>query len=118
MTYRISGHSPSDASSYRDKEELELWEKEDSITGFGKLLTSHKICTEKDLDKVRSLAQSLVSAAFQRAADDSLSPRMDLWKDPDAIGKYMFSNQRIEKFDDRPCESLLPLVGKSTRKTD
>jgi 2-oxoisovalerate dehydrogenase E1 component len=108
VTYRISGHSPSDASSYRDKEELELWEKEDSIAGFGKLLTSHKVCTEKDLDKVRSQAKSLVSAAFQRAADDSLSPRMDLWKDPDAIGKYMFSNQRVEKFDDRPCESIIP----------
>ncbi len=28
LTYRISGHSPSDASSYRSKEEIEAWQKE------------------------------------------------------------------------------------------
>ncbi|HPT31808.1 MAG TPA: thiamine pyrophosphate-dependent dehydrogenase E1 component subunit alpha, partial [Prolixibacteraceae bacterium] len=31
LTYRYSGHSPSDASSYRSKEEVEAWEKVDSI---------------------------------------------------------------------------------------
>ena len=35
LTYRISGHSPSDASSYRSKEEVEAWQKEDSIIAFG-----------------------------------------------------------------------------------
>ncbi|MBN2187850.1 MAG: hypothetical protein JW699_00240, partial [Chitinispirillaceae bacterium] len=109
VTYRISGHSPSDASSYRGKEELELWEKEDSIAGFGALLTRHGVCSGKDLDDVRSQARSRVFEAFKRAVDDSLSPRMDLYKDPDAIARYMFSNRRIEKLDDRPCESLAPL---------
>ena len=31
LTYRFSGHSPSDSSSYRSKEEIEAWEKVDSI---------------------------------------------------------------------------------------
>jgi 2-oxoisovalerate dehydrogenase E1 component len=109
VTYRISGHSPSDASSYRSKEELELWEKEDSIAGFGALLTRHGVCSSKDLDDVRGQARSCVLEAFKRAIDDSLSPRMDLYKDPDAIARYMFSNRRIEKLDDRPSETLLPL---------
>ena len=26
MTYRFSGHSPSDASSYREKSEIEAWQ--------------------------------------------------------------------------------------------
>ena len=34
ITYRISGHSPSDASSYRTKEEIEAWEKEDVLDAF------------------------------------------------------------------------------------
>jgi 2-oxoisovalerate dehydrogenase E1 component len=34
LTYRISGHSPSDASSYRSKEEIEAWQKEDSIIAY------------------------------------------------------------------------------------
>ncbi|MGH9673341.1 MAG: thiamine pyrophosphate-dependent dehydrogenase E1 component subunit alpha, partial [Bryobacteraceae bacterium] len=31
VTYRISGHSPSDASSYRSREEIERWQQADSI---------------------------------------------------------------------------------------
>ena len=41
VTYRISGHSPSDASSYRSKEEIERWQAADSIAAFhDKLLGS------------------------------------------------------------------------------
>jgi len=109
VTYRISGHSPSDASSYRDKQEIELWEKEDSIIAFGKQLAAHKVCSEKDLDDLRSQAKELVFTAFKRAIDPVLSPYMDLQKEPDAISRFMFSNARIEKLDDRKCETLLPL---------
>ena len=38
LTYRISGHSPSDASSYRSKEEIEAWNQEDSIIAYGQKL--------------------------------------------------------------------------------
>ena len=34
VTYRISGHSPSDASSYRSKEEIEKWQQADSLLAF------------------------------------------------------------------------------------
>ena len=40
LTYRYSGHSPSDASSYRSKEELDAWMQEDSITSFGNSLVA------------------------------------------------------------------------------
>jgi 2-oxoisovalerate dehydrogenase E1 component len=38
LTYRISGHSPSDASSYRSKEEIDAWQQEDSIFHYGNSL--------------------------------------------------------------------------------
>lgn len=110
VTYRISGHSPSDASSYRDKSEIEIWEKEDSIISFGKLLTDHKICSESDRLTMRDQVKTLVLSAFKLAINDTISPCMDLTKDPDAIGKFMFSNGRIEKLDNRPCETLFPLA--------
>ena len=31
VTYRFSGHSPSDASSYREKAEIEAWQQVDSL---------------------------------------------------------------------------------------
>ena len=38
LTYRYSGHSPSDASSYRSKEEVEAWQAQDCISGYAKQL--------------------------------------------------------------------------------
>ncbi|MDR3329329.1 MAG: thiamine pyrophosphate-dependent dehydrogenase E1 component subunit alpha, partial [Prevotellaceae bacterium] len=35
VTYRVSGHSPSDSSSYRTKEEIDAWVAEDAIVEFG-----------------------------------------------------------------------------------
>ncbi len=34
VTYRYSGHSPSDASSYREKSEIEEWQKVDSLMTY------------------------------------------------------------------------------------
>jgi len=53
ITYRISGHSPSDASSYRSKEEIEHWQKADSITAFRKRLVEGHVLTEGELDSAR-----------------------------------------------------------------
>ncbi|MDU5061641.1 MAG: thiamine pyrophosphate-dependent dehydrogenase E1 component subunit alpha, partial [Actinomyces sp.] len=41
LTYRFSGHSPSDASSYRDKAEVDLWEEVDCIKTYSELLISN-----------------------------------------------------------------------------
>ncbi len=110
LTYRISGHSPSDASSYREKEEIAAWENEDSIKQFGENLISHKVCTESELAAVRSTIIGLIEKTLKKAIDVTVSPLLDCSKDPDAIAKYMFSNQKIEKLDDRPIESLMPLA--------
>lgn len=50
LTYRYSGHSPSDASSYRTKEEIEAWEAQDCIVAFGKELIAAGVATQADLD--------------------------------------------------------------------
>ena len=43
ITYRYSGHSPSDASSYRTKEEVELWQGADAIDSYGAYLIENKV---------------------------------------------------------------------------
>ena len=49
LTYRYGGHSPSDASSYRTKEEVEAWEAEDCIAAYGRELIAAGIATQADL---------------------------------------------------------------------
>jgi S-adenosylmethionine decarboxylase proenzyme len=53
LTYRQSGHSPSDASSYRTREELALWQAVDAIRETGRQLLAAKVATEADLAALR-----------------------------------------------------------------
>ena len=54
ITYRISGHSPSDASSYRTKEEMELWEQADSIEAFANLLVGKKVVGKTEVEDLHA----------------------------------------------------------------
>jgi 2-oxoisovalerate dehydrogenase E1 component len=98
LTYRYSGHSPSDASSYRSKEEVEAWEAQDCIVGYEKELIAAGVATQKELDEVRENIKAILFETFKLAIDEELSPRMDLYKNPDALEDMMFSNKSVEAF--------------------
>ncbi|AGC67864.1 acetoin:2,6-dichlorophenolindophenol oxidoreductase subunit beta [Thermoclostridium stercorarium subsp. stercorarium DSM 8532] len=108
VTYRYSGHSPSDASSYRTKEEIEAWMAQDPLITFRKQLVEANVAPDETFDEIWDYSRKLITRILKLATDDSVSPRMDLRKDPDAIGRLMFSNQRVEKMEDRKCEVLIP----------
>jgi 2-oxoisovalerate dehydrogenase E1 component len=102
VTYRYSGHSPSDASSYRTKEELELWQKNDAIPAYGRYLTRNGLVSEADLQAVREKMVKKLEAVVRLAVDPEVSPRV-----PGAfIDTVMFSNGRVDRFDDGPSELL------------
>jgi 2-oxoisovalerate dehydrogenase E1 component len=109
LTYRYSGHSPSDASSYRSKEEVEAWQKEDSIEWFGKELVKAKIANTDKLDALKNSIISSITSTLKLAINDEVSPRMNMISDPDRIGKMMFSNGSVDKLDDRKPDVLMPL---------
>ncbi len=104
VTYRVSGHSPSDASSYRSKEEVEAWQKEDSIAAFHSKLLAGGVLTEDELAEAKCRAESGVFDMFKLAVNLEASPRISL--DSEMIGEAMFSNKRLEKMDDRQPEFL------------
>jgi 2-oxoisovalerate dehydrogenase E1 component len=109
LTYRISGHSPSDASSYRSKEEIEAWQKEDSIITYGNELTAAGITKQEQLDEIRRDTAELVTHILKLTVNDEISPRLDLNSDPDSIGRMMFSNGSEEKMEEGNPEVLLPM---------
>jgi 2-oxoisovalerate dehydrogenase E1 component len=49
VTYRFSGHSPSDASAYRTKEEMELWQQQDSLAAYRRYLLDNGHADESQL---------------------------------------------------------------------
>ena len=81
VTYRYSGHSPSDQSSYRTKEEIEAWEKEDCILAFGEKLKEAGVADQAALDAIRKEVDTNIFECYKLAIDTELSPRMDLVKE-------------------------------------
>ena len=103
VTYRISGHSPSDASSYRSKEEINLWEEGDCIKEFERYLVGGKALSQDDANAIKHKAAEKILAATKRAVSLELSPRVD----GNYIETVMFSNRTVEKFDDRKPDVLM-----------
>lgn len=110
LTYRISGHSPSDASSYRSKEEIEAWIKEDSIESYRKGLIESGIASEERLDEIVEDTAGLITHILELSVDDSISPHLDLANDPDLIGKMMFSNGSVDSMEPGEPEVLMPAM--------
>jgi 2-oxoisovalerate dehydrogenase E1 component len=110
ITYRLSGHSPSDASSYRSKEEVELWRDADPIRSYGAYLEKNKVLGSDRREELESAARSSITRALSRAVDAELSPRV-----PGAfVEEVMYSNTRKERLDDRESE-LLVVGGENPR---
>jgi 2-oxoisovalerate dehydrogenase E1 component len=109
LTYRFSGHSPSDSSSYRSKEEIEAWESVDSIISYGKALTDAGVADSSLLEQIRAETGELILEGFKRSIDDVISPRMDLVSNPGLIGEMMFSNQSADRMEEGTPEVNHPL---------
>jgi 2-oxoisovalerate dehydrogenase E1 component len=108
ITYRFSGHSPSDASSYRSKEEVEHWQAADSIGAYRQRLVEAGAVSADALDRAQLEIQETVFAMFRLAADLEASPRLPF--DSELVGEVMYSNRHVERFDDRPSELLQDLA--------
>ena len=110
VTYRFSGHSPSDSSTYRTKEEIEAWEAQDSIACFGRQIVDAKIATQEELDDIWATVKDNMLRNMKLSIDESVSPRIDIYgAESDYIGNLMFSNQKVRSFDEtRKPDVLLP----------
>ncbi|MFH1024780.1 MAG: thiamine pyrophosphate-dependent enzyme [Planctomycetota bacterium] len=110
VTYRYSGHSPSDASSYREKAEVDAWREVDPLTTFGKSLAAAGVTDADALATLRQNMEALVLKAFRKAVDLKISPRADLKKSRGLLDVVTFSNARAESLaPDRTPETLLPM---------
>ncbi|MCS6771027.1 MAG: thiamine pyrophosphate-dependent enzyme [Kiritimatiellae bacterium] len=105
ITYRFSGHSPSDASSYRTKEEMELWQRVDPLRWFADELVALGAIDAAALETKKQATRDLMTFALKLASDLSISPRLEA----ERIGDVMFSNKRREAYAEGPAELRQPL---------
>ncbi len=109
VTYRVSGHSPSDSSTYRTQEEIEAWKAADPIVAFRKKLVDGKVAKDDEFAALDEQIRTRMTEIIKLAINDDISPRMDLSRDPDAIASIMFSNEKVKSFDTtREPDVLMP----------
>ncbi len=106
ITYRISGHSPSDASSYRTKEEIDSWTESDAIISFGEYLKKNGVLSDSDIESMKNEVVETTKETVILAVDMERSPRVK----GQFIETVMFSNEKREKMEDREPEVLMPLA--------
>lgn len=70
-TYRFRAHSMFDAQSYRDKAEVETWQKKGPIIGLTARLKAGGLMTEEDYQRLEREARAEVedSVAFAERSD-------------------------------------------------
>ena len=105
ITYRFSGHSPSDAMTYRTKDEVDAFRHQDPIISYGAYLVENKVATEAELETMRNDVLAKIKQALTLTVDEKISPMVD----GDFIESVMFSEGTVEAFDDRDAELLEPL---------
>ena len=108
LTYRTTGHSPSDASSYRTKEEIDMWFEGNSVNEYKNKLIKAKVATAKEFDAIDKSCIELITKICAMSVDTTISPRMDFIKNPRQLEDLMFSNQKIAKMEDREPDVLMP----------
>ena len=109
VTYRFCGHSPSDSSSYRTQDEINAWKAQDPIPAYRQQLIDAGVATETELDKIVEHVKETNFRNFQLAIDETISPRMDLVANPDAIADMMFTNGHVEAFSDAKPDVNIPM---------
>ena len=109
VTYRVSGHSPSDSSTYRTQEEIDAWIAADPIAAYKAKMVKGKVATEAEFAAIDEDIINRMTAIMKLAINDEISPRMDLTKNPEAISSIMFSNEKVKSMDPtREAEMLVP----------
>src|SRR5919109_4090 len=76
FTYRFRGHSAADPEVYREKEEVEEWQRKDPIETFAGRLLEENVLSEDEIQSIRDEAEKTVKAAVE-FADNSPEPPLD-----------------------------------------
>jgi pyruvate dehydrogenase E1 component alpha subunit len=76
FTYRYRGHSAADPEVYREKEEVEEWQRKDPIENFARRLIEEKVLSGEEIQEMREEAERTVMGAVE-FADNSPEPPLD-----------------------------------------
>jgi 2-oxoisovalerate dehydrogenase E1 component len=86
VTYRVSGHSPSDSSTYRTQEEIEAWKAADPIVAFKTKLILGGIATENEIATMHEQITARMTEVMKLAINDDDSHVAEMMADGANMG--------------------------------
>jgi pyruvate dehydrogenase E1 component alpha subunit len=98
-TYRYRGHSAADPEVYREREEVEEWQRKDPIEAFAQRCIEAGVLGERELQELREKAEREVLAAVE-FADASPEPALDTLYE----GLYVLDSAAWYAVDERSPE--------------
>lgn len=110
ITYRYSGHSTSDQNAYRTKEEIDAWREIDPIITYRKGLVDAGVAADSKMEEILAETAERMTMICKAASDPVISPYVDFKADPGVVERLMFSNEKVDKLDDREPEVNMPLA--------
>jgi 2-oxoisovalerate dehydrogenase E1 component len=116
ITYRFSGHSPSDASAYRDKDEMDRWREHDALVTYKAYLEENDFADDERLDSFQIDATHRMIKTMQAVVSLEMSPRVSI--QVDAIGEMMFSNEFKDRMAEGEPEVLQPKTESRLKVTE
>lgn len=105
ITYRFTGHSPSDAMTYRTREELEAFEAQDPIPAYAAYLEKNGAIDKDGIARLDAKVMAKMLRTIQIVVDDAISPILGA----KFIEDHMFSNGNVEKMQEGEAETLQKL---------
>ena len=108
VTYRLGGHSTSDAMAYRDKEEVEAWSAVDPLITYRKALVDAGVAKDKEFDQILESVRETVTKVAALAADETVSPYISFQKDPQVVERLMFSGEKVPSYGSEKPSVLGP----------
>jgi 2-oxoisovalerate dehydrogenase E1 component len=91
--YRFVGHSTTDASAYRTKEEIEGWRSLDPIISFAAQLKTADVLDDEAEAAMIARVKQTIQQITALSVDPEASPPIDIRRDPLAVGRLMFKNE-------------------------
>ena len=110
LTYRYSGHSTSDQNAYRTKEEIDAWRDIDPVITYRKGIVDAGVTTDSKIEEILAETAERMTMICKAASDPQISPYVNFKADPGVVERLMYSNEKVEKFDDREPEVNMPLA--------
>jgi 2-oxoisovalerate dehydrogenase E1 component len=93
--YRYCGHSTTDASAYRSRDEMKDWEQYDPLSVFSNQLEQAGILSASAFESMRGEIAEKIEKVVRAAINPQICPPVNITENPTLIGDLMFSNKEI-----------------------